>query len=587
MNCMKHNIYNKVMGVAIAALTLIGCSETWDDHYDASAPGVSNSSLWKAIKDAPNLKNFASVVEATGYDQQLNSTQVFTVFAPTDDKFTQAQAQALINTYQTEKASGVRDEQNSVIKEFVKNHIALFNYSVSEGRSDSVMMLNGKPQLLTDKQFGGVDQTTTNALYENGVLFTVDGVVPYFPNVFEYLAKDADLDSVKNFFYNKNYFYYEIFNANKSVPGEVIDGQTHYLDSIYDLNNLLFYGRSFINAELNAEDSTYWMVVPTNATFDALLTKYGSYFNYDDKILNDLKPATRRSLDSLRYTNPRLAIMQGTVFSRTTNSDKALNDSAMSTNACPFNYRYSYWGADTLHYYQYYNPKAAGGVFGGTTNVACSNGQVMKATTWNVKPSETFMRDIIIESESSKAVDSLKKFKNKKGELEDVCSYRYRYVDNGNPFANYVSNRGYLELKPKTGQTVSVTFNLPEVLSNVPYDIYVRTAPALAGEIGNDTTVSDNERAPMKFRCQLSWRKADGTTMLEPFTADIMTTRDAVDEILVKAGHQFEVCTYGVEEADCQGKLTIESRARTTEIEEGTATDVLRIDCILLKPREE
>lgn len=575
------------MGVAIAALTLIGCSDTWNDHYDAPAQGVSQSSLWKAIKDAPNLKNFASVVEATGYDQQLNSTQVFTVFAPTDDKFTQTQAQALINTYQAEKASGVRDEQNTVIKEFVKNHIALFNYSVSEGRSDSVMMLNGKPQLLTDKQFGGVDQTTTNALYENGVLFTVDGVVPYFPNVFEYLAKDADLDSVKNFFYNKKYFYYETFNANKSVPGEVIDGQTHYLDSIYDLNNLLFRYWKFINAELNEEDSTYWMVAPTNQTFETLLTKYSPYFNYDDKIITDLSPATKRSLDSLRYTNPRLAILQGTIFSRSTNSDKALNDSAMSTNAREFIYRLGAWGADTLHYYQFYNPKAAGGILNGTTDIACSNGQVMKATTWNVKPSETFMRDIILEAESGMAIDSLKTFNNKKGEKEEVCDFESVFIDNGNPYYHKVSRQGYVEFKPKTGQTVSVTFNLPYVLSNVPYDIYVRTAPALAGEIGNDTTVSDNERAPMKFRCQLSWRKADGTTELEPFMSEILTNRDSVDEILVKAGHKFEVCTYGVDEANCQGKLTIESRARTTEVEDGTATDVLRIDCILLKPREE
>ena len=98
---------------------------------------------------------------------------------------------------------------------------------------------------------------TKNVLYGNGVLFTINNKVEYFPNVFEYLGLDKDLDSVYQFV--NSYSEYE-FNPNKSVPGDIIDGRTEYLDSVTELSNLLFrtLGR------INSEDSTYWMVAPTN-----------------------------------------------------------------------------------------------------------------------------------------------------------------------------------------------------------------------------------------------------------------------------------------------------------------------------------
>ena len=112
-----------VLGLAIAALTLTACSDEWDDHYATgnNVEGMLNTSLWDAIQKDGNLSNFASVVKATGYDKSLASSQVFTVFAPTNDCFSAEEAQALIQAYNAEKGR-VNDENNTTIKEFIQKN---------------------------------------------------------------------------------------------------------------------------------------------------------------------------------------------------------------------------------------------------------------------------------------------------------------------------------------------------------------------------------------------------------------------------------------------------------------------------------
>jgi uncharacterized surface protein with fasciclin (FAS1) repeats len=83
----RYNIYKKVLGLALAVLTFAACSDTWDEHYDRLGEGKNDASLWQAISQNSNLSNFAKVIQACGYDKALNSSQVFTVFAPTNEHF--------------------------------------------------------------------------------------------------------------------------------------------------------------------------------------------------------------------------------------------------------------------------------------------------------------------------------------------------------------------------------------------------------------------------------------------------------------------------------------------------------------------
>lgn len=584
----KH-LYNKVIGLAIAALTFTACSDTWDDHYDGAAKGVQEGSLWQAIQQDPELSNFKSVVEACGYDKSLASTQVFTVFAPTNDCFSKDDADKLIAAYNAEK-SKVDDNDNTTIKEFLQNHIALYNHSVSSSSNDSIMMMNGKNMLLTSSKLGNSTLTSTNKLYGNGVLFTVGHQVDYFPNVFEYMRRDADLDSLYSFFYNER-FYRKEFQPGMSVEGGIVDGRTVYLDSVFRQQNDLFYS-DFMSARLNNEDSTYWMLMPTNEVWSKLVDEYQNYFNYDNTV-------SKR--DSIFYTNTRMAIMKGTAFSRTINTDAMLQDSAMSTNAeLYYISRKSTWGADSLHYYQYFTPYGGNGIFTGNTNIPCSNGIAMKVNDWKIDKRETFFQTKIIEAESQGSIRTVSKVvdkvtRNVDGTTDttwiETVVPRNRYVVSGNEFYNKVSNNGFVEFEPSANVNHSVTFNIKDVLSNIGYDIYVVTAPALA----NDSNATDVQRLPTRLKFTLYHHTQDGkivrtgNTEGVPLLNSIATVNhpDEVDYIKVAENYKFPVASYGLEEDEPQVSLKVDTYVTSTQQKNGTYTRTMRIDCIILKPHEE
>ena len=569
-------------------LFMTSCSDTWDDHNNRAAEGVEEGTLWQAIQQNPELSNFSSVVEACGYDKSLASAQVFTVFAPTNSCFSKEEADKLIAAYNTEKGK-VDDRDNSTIKEFLQNHIALYNYSVSQSSNDTIMMMNGKNILLTSSKIGNSPLTSSNKLYDNGVLFTVGSQIDYFPNVFEYMRRDAELDSLYSFFYNER-FYRKEFQASKSVEGGIVDGRTIYLDSVFRQQNDLFDSQ-FLNARLNNEDSTYWMLMPTNEAWRKLVDEYQNYFNYDNTV---------DKRDSVFYTNTRMAIMKGTAFSRTINTDAMLQDSAMSTNAVLFyNLRKYTWGADDLHYYQYYNPLS--GIFTGNTNMACSNGIAMKVQDWKIDKRETFFQTKIIEAEGQGSIREVSKVVDKVTTNDDgskdttwieTIVPRNRYVESGNIYYNKVSNNGFVEFEPtRTTVNHSVTFNIKDVLSNIGYDIYVVTAPALA----NDSNATDIQRLPTRLKFTLYHHTQDGKTVKTGNTEGVplvdntavVNQPDEVDYIKVAENFKFPVASYGLEEDEPQVSLKVESYVTSTQQRNNTYTRTMRIDCIILKPHEE
>ena len=576
----RYSIYNKVIGLALVALTFMACSDTWEDHFDKQSEGMNDASLWQAISQNSNLSNFAKVIQACGYDKALNSSQVFTVFAPTNDHFSVQEADELIAAYNAEKGK-VNEDDNTIIKEFIQNHIAMYNHSISELSKDSLTMMNGKKTVLSSSLFGENSILTTNQHFKNGVLFTIDGKAQYFPTVFEYLRKDADLDSVRSFFYNEH-FYRKEFMPERSVPGGLENGKTVYLDSVFVQQNDLF-DYSFLDAELNTEDSTYWMVVPTNKEWKRLIEEYQPYFNYDDQVM---------FRDSLTYTNPRLGIMLGTTFSRTLNTDAHLTDSALSTLAVErYESRKYTFGDNNLHYYQFggrsnvntQKPFGSNGIFTGTENIECSNGQVMKTDNWKINKLNTFYQWIIIEAEEQGSIQEVSKaeISNTNKELEPTISTVTRRVMNNNRFYGKIWDDAFVEFEPiKSTVNHSVLFNIRNVLSNIGYDIYLVTAPALA----NDSNATEVQRLPMKLKCTINYHNQQGESEKELLQNNLVTTPDEVNYLLLAEDYKFPCSSWGLTEAEPQISLLVETAVSPREQSIKKYTRTMMIDCIMLIP---
>ena len=573
------HIFKALFVLPVAALAFTACSDEWDDHYKPEAQNqIHSGSLWQAIESNPELSNFASVIKATGYDRSLGGSQAFSVFAPVNADFSAEEAQNLITAYNNEKANGTRDNENTTIKEFLQNHIALYNTSVSSETRDSLVMMNGKYQMLTNNTFAGHNLLTYNQAYANGILYTIDGQASYYPNVFEYLGKDNDIDSVANFLYTFNEY---VFNASQSVPGEIVNGKTVYLDSVVTLNNAethLYLGR------IDSEDSTYWMVVPTNEVWNKYVPQYEKYFQYDNTI-------EKHKRDSLTWANARFGLLAGTTFSRTINPDAAIQDSAVSFNAVSYNLREAFYGSRDLKYYQYDHPFAAGGPFNGTTNVQCSNGQVMKAANWNIDARQTFFQTEIVQGESGSRLDSV----DQKTTNYPLTTYR---VLTSNEYYNRISQHAYAEISP-TGSSSNTTsyFSLPNLLSNVGYDIYVRTAPALAG----DTLATDFQRLPTIFRVYLRYQRQDGTlsdansnwTLLDgkdntsPRSKAIWTThKDSVEVFKIGNDIKIPYTTIGTGSAP-KVELIFQTTPTNRQVRNNEYNRILRIDAIYAVPHQE
>ena len=572
----RYKIYSKVLGLALVALTFVACADKWDDHYDSKGEGMNDASLWQAINENSNLSNFASVVKACGYDKALGSSQVFTVFAPTNEQFSAQEAQELIAAYNAEKGKVVEDD-NTVIKEFIQNHIAMYNHSIAPTSNDSLVLMNGKKTTLTAKAFGNNTILTTNQHYANGILFTIQGKAKYFPTVFEYLRKDADLDSLASFFYNSR-FYRKEFIPGRSVAGGIENGKTVYLDSVFVQQNDLW---DYLWAYTNEEDSTYWMVAPTNKEWKKLLEEYEPYFNYDDNT---------RFRDSMVYTMPRIAIVEGSIFSRTMNSDAHLTDSALSTSAAEtYIYRESYWGNKNLHYYQFggksaentQKPYSATGIFSGTENVECSNGIVMKADNWKINKLNTFNQWIIVEAENYTAIKEVSKKENSKGDLEPTITAEVCEVMNDNRFHNKVWSNAFVEFKQNiTTQNHSVLFNIENVLSNIGYDIYLVTAPALA----NDSNATQAQRIPTKLDCAINYHNQQGETEKTVLKSKISNNPDIVDYLLLAEDFKFPTATFGLRESEPQVTLEVKTNVSAREQSQKQFDRTMRIDCIMLVP---
>lgn len=543
-------------GAAVALLFCAGCTDTWEQHYEQKP--VGGSTLWEAISSRSELGNFAKVLKACEYDLVLDGSQTYSVFAPTNDCLSEEEAESLIESYKEQKAKGVKTNDNSVVIQFIHNHISLYRKSVSELTKDSITMMNGKYQVLTENAIGGHEFGLYNDPHSNGVLFTIDGQIAYFPNVLEYLGMDDDLDSVYNFI--NSYSVYQ-FDPSQSVAGGIVDGETVYLDSVEVLYN------SFLNTygKINVEDSTYWMVAPTNEEWGRLYAEYYDYFIYDKSVTK---------FDSMREAHAKQAIMSGAFFNRTDNPDKAFQDSAVSTSA-PSKQLRSLMKSEDI-YGIYYRPFDDGGVFFGTEEIVCSNGHVHKASTFNIDKSQTFLQTIKVEAEALTYQKSL---------LECETPLTVRTVSLDNPYYNKVSGNSYVDVIPKNTSddpdkfpAPKVTFSIPSTLSNIAYDIYLVTAPVEA----YNTYASAEDRLPNRIRGILNYYNIDGKTQTKRLSV-VESTPGQVDTIQIATNMVFPTSGYGLAEPVVSLQLLSQvSRNQTT-----TYSNTMHLDCIIFKPHVE
>lgn len=556
-------------GVVVLAATAIGvsCTDTWDEHYSVGAT-VPGATLWENMLQDEDILPFARVIDSCGYKDVLNSSQVFTVWAP---MITDAEAQSWIDTYKLERSQGVEDDENSAVRRFIQNHIAMYNQQISTvNDSMRVTMLNSKRMTWMDRVMNNEASLVGQGVpSSNGMLYKLDGTVAYYPNIWERICDDkggADgLDSLANYLLA---WEREVLNEDASVPGGVDkNGKTEYLDSVMSAYNERFLA---LSGQIDSEDSLFWFVAPTNKVWEDNIDRYRSYFEYHTSLGEEG--------DSLQNFYSKDMFVYSSFFSMRRQKSPFNEEDPDSIVATTYTSYYP-----ELSKFEW--PMRAGGLLYGLTPQDCSNGRLYKASDWRIQPTQqAYMNTIKVEAEYEGNYTTERRTGTGANYIQaysvsaindtlEVSGSRYLRVSDGDP----------------TGRNQpQITFIIPNTLSNCPYDIKVVFASPLAG----DTLATGKEDAAKMRRISAYLRyyrnRSASDIMTGTQAQTLMTNHDVdatkMDTVTVATGVEFPVCNYN--EVEERVLLTLES-IRRTATQNGKYAQEFLVDCVIFEPHPE
>lgn len=540
----KRSFIHKMLTLGVIAFSITACTDAWDDHYSIDNNIASNngSTLWEIIESDSSLTQFAELLRKTGYDTLLTKDRFYTVWAP-------------INGF----THNVDDE--ALEFEFIKNHIADYSHTASGDISKKITMLNEKVMPFVGNTgnytFKDIPVATANVAAKNGVLHRIGGngeYVVFVPSIWEFIDKHDSITHFRDYIKSETRY---ILDRNNSIEGPMQNGQITYLDSVVIESNP-WWGR--IGA-LNVEDSSYTMIIPTNAAWDVMLEKAKRYFTYDSNIADG---------DSLQEAYAKTRMCEHLVFSNTIQKDNG-RDSLIS------------------NYMVYYNPtvfryEEKDRLFESSIEEhQLSNGTAHIVTSLNYSPIKCWHDTIAIEGED---IGHNLEYNDPDDKTTRVT---YNTVSRDSSYYKLLSKGAYMTFAPlRSSGNTTATYTIPNVLS-ASYRIKVVLVPA---KIQNPF-LKDEEVKRTKFNVTLTYRNDRGRAAKQKLGTYVDNYNHlAVDTITLKPdGHEgdyiftFPICEYNFEEGvDPVTELQFKSDVKTAERDLYDRT--LRIDRIIFEPVE-
>ena len=533
MKSKHRNIWGlMVVGTLLSPLSVLTSCSDWSDHYENASGGSNANSLFEEIASRADVSDFTEVlmntrvfrqhkVTATNYAEVLSGGQSLTVMAPLNGTFNKDSLLAELQTAQGDSA---------VENFFVKNHLVRSPHSAVDSR---LKMLNGKYIDFSSTSIGGVPLSESNIETRNGTLHILQGPVIYNKTLYETLVMDKDFTDIGGIIasYNEDYF-----DENASVSSGMIDGVPIYVDSVIIERNKMMEAIGL----LNAEDSVYYMSVPTNAGWKSAWTKAVKYFNYADNV---------EKRDSLQKYWTTRALLDDAIFSRTIQSSE--KDSVIS-----------YWYTKiTPEYHVFYKPYEPTGLFGKAKGKRmCSNGILYYYDEWPFDPQQVYFKKIEQEGESTWNVTDY---------TSDKCQLITTTTD-----ASVVHKNGFVKIRPsKTNGTWDVTYKIPNVLSG-KYNVHIVTLPKtlFAGETTD---------LPVKYKVKLNYFKQDG----QPDVLDcgeFESVAGYICDVIVAPNMEFPVSLYNQ-----SNYVTITISGNASAKKAKTETSEMYLDYIYFEPVNE
>ncbi|MDY5773460.1 MAG: hypothetical protein SPK32_08530 [Bacteroidaceae bacterium] len=567
----------------IGLLAIFGMASCSDDHFDLNTTNATGT-LWENLVASGQADDFTKILEKTivnkksygipatiTYKELLNSPRVFTVWAPKD------------GTYDAQKWLDLLAEgKNEVVeKQFVRNHIANYNYSGAYAKVEKIMLYNSKyaEYNVPENTFKGVsissDPKFKNIPSTNGTLHILENIAPYAPSLREVIETETSTSDMYEYILDKDTL---MFIEWLSTEGSTVNGKIQYVDSYFVESNKILP-----SIAMN-EDSISAAIIPSNTAWQEAIAKIEPFFNlknkytYFDEDLNKFVTDSVRA-DSLKELYAKRVIFNNMFYSLREQPGFNYEDATVSSVKNFFETADSL--VSTAYYlssYEYHqHAPYCNTLTEGKTPLEASNGYAFITDHFNFHANKAWQYDIVIEAEHTYYLN------------QHYCNYllssspsgiRHQVTDGNrnDSVQGRVRSNAYQEFAPSSSASKPVvSFNIPNVLSGT-YDIYGVFVPE------NMTDPSNMSPKANKFTATLMYDfDAKGKASEIKSEETFVTNTSKVDTILLFKDFKFPYSYYGVSKSapvlSLQTVLSVADRK--------TITPTLYIDCFILKGKDE
>lgn len=490
------------MGIiaAVGTAAMVSCSDTWDDHYGSAPVTEYAGTTMQAIEE--KAPDFAAVIKAVGYDRELSSENVYTIWAPA--------------SFNKDSVLAVAKKDSAVVvDQFIKNHLARYSVSAVPGMEDKVISLMSMKNttMVGDETFGSSKITLPNLSCSNGVIHVIDTNIPYQYNVFEMIKALDELnpDSTSLYAFLQKWDADSLDEDRSVSHGVDEDGNKIWVSPFYIRNNTVLKN---VDALVYSEDSDYIAIIPSAEA-------YKVRYDIAKKLLNF--NASQADRDSLQNYYANMFAMTDLFYNRHANIDgwsgNGLQyDSLKSTNfsfrTWPNNLYYSKAPSKGLH-----PDKAINDILAKSGDpISCSNGVAYSVDKYPMSVTEQFFKKLevtassmsIDKSEESKYTTQVASNVYYSGTIHDYDvdtiwvenedgEKEVAYID-----STYIGERSYhfCDIVPNgTNASPTVAFKVPNTLSGT-YELYVVTCPIWAKYGFDGYSPKDNPK-PYHFQVNL------------------------------------------------------------------------------------
>ncbi len=357
-----------LMGTALMAVP--SCTDTWDEHYQTEDEYTATETLWELLESREDLSKFRDIVaKAKFYRDEthpaftlngsdtvyyyfkdvLSANTPVTVWAPKNEAMTEDEWKMYEEMAET---SGYNLQQ-----QFIGNHMALYRKTMTKtgtGPTETFRLVNSKFVTVNyaEKIFQKSQVVKGDIPARNGLLHVLDSKNEFLYNLYEYIKFSGEVSSISDYLVARDTTYFLEGSSIEGLPDE--NGNPTYVDSVYFQDNLMFNRSTYdptgsdaldawmnplkmFNAQLNTEDSTYIMVVPTDGAWTKAKEQMAQYYNYGQGVyprMSRVKTSATKSstysiegarkafnngmgyetVDSLQTTNMEMDIIEPLVF---------------------------------------------------------------------------------------------------------------------------------------------------------------------------------------------------------------------------------------------------------------------------------